>query len=472
MPYIPLSQSSKTPTGYVSLSQQKAISPPSRSGIPAALLAPYVAPLHQAAALVGDAKNIAKDTYQGALDIGERQLTGKQSLPESIVQLLGLGAKTAGNVVFGEPLRIASRFLPEAVKAPVKNAVSSVAKKAASIPIVKKGIDTAQKYAAENPGLAADLGAAGDIATVGLGATAAHEAAPAAERALKAGSESVSNLAERTAGPVSEHFAAKTAASEAEKTLEITRPVLTTAEKETALAANRGNTGGIFAKDAIVPSARDVERADVAHPFIAGTQDTNDAIAKVNEAIAAKSEVIKTGLKASGDPIFNKAQLRSYIAKFQQSPERQIILAGDDAAKKAYNGVLDTFMHVVDKYPKTVSGLLDARKEFDQIAEQGMKGVFGDGTVSARKQAILDIRRQANQYIEDQIPTGDAMKAVLHQQNLLYEARDNMAAKGAKNIGTSKAAQFLKAHPTATKIGASVVKGGIAVEAGKSLLGF
>ncbi len=416
--------------------------------------------LNQGPAIANDLRSVATDAIQGGRDIGERALGSTQQHPVSTaLQALGLGAKTAGDLVFGVPARAVERVLPDAVRKPAESLFSKGVSAVVNSAPVQAFMKKAGGFATAHPEAAANVGAAGNIAGTFLGAGAAHEAAPVIEDGIKAGAEGAAGVAEKALGPVSEHFAQQAAAKEAERTLALTSPVLSKAEKETALAAGRGTSGGMFTPDSIAPTARDIERADVAHPFIAGTQDPNQAITKINDAIAAKSDVIKTGLQQSGDPTVNRAQLRTYLSKFQDSPERQIILAGDPAAKKAYNGVLDTFMSVVNKQPKTVSGLLEARKQFDQIAKDGMKGVFDGGTVSARKQAILDIRRQANQYIEDQIPTGSAMKEVLHQQNLLYEAADNIAAKNAQNVGKTGVTQFLQAHPTATKVGASVMGG-------------
>ncbi len=142
-------------------------------------------------------------------------------------------------------------------------------------------------------------------------------------------------------------------------------------------------------------------------------------------------------------------------------------LAGDEAADKAYDGMLDVFMNVADKHPKNLAGLLGARKEFDQVAEAGLKGAFDEGTVTAKKQALRDIRREANNFIADQLPAGDAMRGVLHRQNLMYEAVDNMSDKIAPKIGTNaiqRVEKIIRKHPVisttaAAAGGAAALKG-------------
>jgi hypothetical protein len=420
--------------------------------------------LNQSEAIVNDMKTIGKDAAQTGRDIGERALGAqKQGIGSTILQGLGLGAKVAGEVAFGLPAKMIGRMVPDAQSAPIKAAAGKAVAAVVKTPRAQNVIGEARKFAADHPVAAANLGAAGNIAGTFLGAGTAKEASTLTQSGLKSSTKALAKVTTRNAE--------RAAANELTKTLELTRPVLNKAEKEAALAAGRGQTGSILKADTIVPDARDIERAAVVHDFIATARDENEAIQRINAIIATKSEVIKTGLKQSGDPIFNKSQLRSYIVKFAKSPERQVLLAGDDAAKRAYEGILDTFMRVVDKHPKNVSGLLNARKEFDRIAEAGMKNVFGDGVQSARKQAILDIRRLANEYIEDQIPVGDAMKAVLRQQTLLYEAAENIAARKARNVGTNRFTQFIKRHPTATKIGGAAVGGTVLGAAGRDLLG-
>lgn len=221
-------------------------------------------------------------------------------------------------------------------------------------------------------------------------------------------------------------------AREAERIVELTRPLQDTAEREAGLAAGRGQSGTFFKKPTIAPSARDIERAAVAQEAIGKIKDPNKAIQAINSDIGKKSGELVDLLKGN-NAIFNKAQFKTYVTRLKDSPDRQIILAGDDAANRAYDGVLDTFMSILDKHDKNLTGLLEARKEFDQVAERGMKGVFNsDATQTARKQAILDIRREANNYIADQLPSADPMRELLHKQNLLFEARDNIVAKEAR----------------------------------------
>jgi hypothetical protein len=364
----------------------------------------------------------------------------------------------AGTVKAGEAALRGAGDIAGAAFAPITQAVaplvSPVVKKLAELPGISQGLHHIQSWAERHPEASKDLGAIFNLATLGGGGAAEKTAIKTADGAIAAGKDAVLS----SKGAVSEYIAKKTSTDSIERTIELTRPTLNKAEKEAAVAAGQGKTGkGLFAKDTLEPTARDIERADVAHPFIAGAADENAAIEEINKAIGAKSEVIKTALDAH-PTIFNKKQVRSYIAKFQASPERQILLAGDEAAQKAYNGVLDTFMSVVDRKPKTLAGLLEARKEFDSIAEKSIKAIFADGgTITARKQAVLDIRRLANQYIEDALPEGDAMKEVLHQQNLLFEAAENIATKGAKKVGTSAATRAIqKVKPVLPLVGGGI----------------
>ena len=247
--------------------------------------------------------------------------------------------------------------------------------------------------------------------------------------------------------------------------VEITRPVLSKQEKKAALAAGQGEQSGILRTIDIQPSTRDLEVAKAAESVVSPSNSPIKNLSAINKEITASSQDLVKALERNNS-IFNTNQLRSYISSAADSAERQVLLAGDEGAQKAYKGVINTFMSVAAKHPKTLTGLLEARKEFDKIAEAGLKGVFGDGVMSARKQAIRDIRRKANEYIAEQLPAGDALKEVLRRQSLLFEARDNIADKTVEKVGTnivSRTVTTIKKHPVISTV-AGAAAGTAAVE--------
>jgi hypothetical protein len=322
--------------------------------------------------------------------------------------------------------------------------------------LASKGAGKYQEFKQAHPEAAGNIEALGNVARLGTEIYGAVEGVNQVADLAKAGANAGKNIATK--------FENTAADKSLKNVVELTRPVLNKKEKEIALAAGRGNENGFLKTLGIEASDRDLEVAQAAHSVINPSKSATQNISAINKEIAASSKDVITALERNNS-IFNTKQLRSYISSAAELPERQILLAGDELAQKAYKGVVNTFMSVVAKHPKNLKGLLAARKEFDAIAKAGLKGVFSDGVTTARKQAIRDIRMKANEYIAEQLPAGDALKEVLRRQSLLFEARDNIAEKTAENVGTNvitRATTAIKKHPiistaaTAGGVGATV----------------
>lgn len=161
----------------------------------------------QGQGLVSDAKGVYQDLKQGALDIGERQLTGQQNISESTLQVLGQGAKTASKVVFEEPLKILGRMLPQSAQDKIKQGGSAVLESVVNIPGVKEALSSIDKWAQENPGLAADAGVVGDIAGTFLGAGAAKEGGALAKEGLENAGKAVVGTGVKAGKEVAENVA-------------------------------------------------------------------------------------------------------------------------------------------------------------------------------------------------------------------------------------------------------------------------
>jgi hypothetical protein len=370
-------------------------------------------------------------------------------------QIIGQGFG-AGADVLGELRKtIYNNLVPKFVRDTVSNIGESVVENVGNATIAGEGTPTVSElitqlkdrykdFSQDNPEAAGNIEALGNIFRAASEVYGAGKSVQVATDVTKAGIKSAQHIVQTVQN--------KSAQNLTDDIVELTRPVLSKADKKAALAAGQGKQTGILRTIDIEPSARDLEVAEAAKSVINPSKSAVENIASLNKEIAVSANNLKKSL-ASNNAIFNTKQLRKYVSSAIDSAERQVLLAGDEAAEKAYKGVVNTFMSVVAKHPKNLTGLLAARKEFDRIAEKGLKGVFSEGVITARKQAIRDIRRKANEYIADQLPAGDAMREVLRRQSLLFDAVDNISDKTVENVGTNivtRTAKKIRQHPIAS----------------------
>jgi len=244
-------------------------------------------------------------------------------------------------------------------------------------------------------------------------------------------------------------------------------PILTKSQKEMAVASRRATPGGLLETPAIKASKHSAQVADavkgVVNPSKGYIQGAND----VFDAIGKEADALKTAIKAN-DKKYTVIQLKGALRKV----EKPLVLKGD--VESIYKDAETKFLEFANKQPRTASGLLQARKDFDQWIEQQVPKIFDDPKYSALHQALRDMRTQANEFIASKVPNADVQKSLL-KQSLMYEAKDNLAEKAVKEeLGStgiqSKLTQFAKKHPVVTA-GAQLLGAGAAYEKGKKILG-
>nr|AUN36863.1 hypothetical protein [uncultured bacterium] len=405
----------------------------------------------------GFLQRVKSDISKRQENINEISKNHSQSELSTNFQIIGQGfgagadtfaeaGKSIYKTVFPEFLRNLASKIGQRVVSEVSNATIAGEGTPKVSELVSKGAEKYNEFKQEHPELAGNIEAAGNIVRA---AGEVYGAGKSVDLALQAGKAGV-----QTGKQVINSFENKAAQNELDDVLQLTRATLNKQEKKAALTAGQGQQKGLLKTIDIQPSARDIEVAEAARTVVNPSKSAVQNISAINKEITASSQDVIKALERNNS-IFNTRQLRTYVSSAAESAERQILLAGDEAAQKAYRGVVNTFMSVVAKHPKTLKGLLAARKEFDRIAEAGLKGVFSEGVISARKQAIRDIRRRANEYIAEQLPAGDALKEVLLRQSLLFEARDNIADKTVEKVGTNivtRAASTIKKHPVVSTV--------------------
>lgn len=249
-----------------------------------------------------------------------------------------------------------------------------------------------------------------------------------------------------------------------EEALEVITPELSKLEKKQALQAGRGSVKGVLRKTVIEPSQRDIEIAKTVQGVVKPKANTVENIKLINNEIERVATQVEAGLK-SNNSIYNVGEFRNSLDVAKENS--RILFGSEGTLEKTYDAVRDEMVRQLGKQPKTLSGALKARKEFDKVINSKFPKLFAqEAGDDIRRNAVLDVRKTVNNFIADKLPEGDVFKEQLRAQNLMYDAIENISAKGAKEVGTNpimRTTKKLLKNPI-VKYGAPALGGGAAVK--------
>lgn len=230
------------------------------------------------------------------------------------------------------------------------------------------------------------------------------------------------------------------------KAVKLLEPLMSTAEKTAAIKQGRGVAPTLFGGLEINPSSFEKQVAETAAPYIDYSVSHVDNVANLNKGIETEAEALKAQI-AGKDPIFNRNQLRKKLMDMEVGPQ----VASDPVIAKNQELAIDKYLEFLENEKNNISGALEARKKFDSWLLDNYPNLYTSERLSPLKQSFKNIRNGVNDFIAEKLPDV-AFKDSLKKQSLLYEARDVLAEKAVKDSG-SKIKQFIKAHPTAAKVG-------------------
>lgn len=369
---------------------------------------------------------------------------GKQGNLSFGLQVGGQLAGAVGDVV-SEGLTSAYRTVaPESVE----QGVAELGNKIGQSRTVQDIYNRYQGFKENNPSLARNIEAVGNIASIVPIGKGAGLAAGAIERVAPKTAARLGSLGIRSA----EQQALRASEEALESALRVTRPTLTTLEKQAAISGGRGVVEGGAIK--IAASAKDRAVAEAVKDIVKEGLNPVDNVAAIRTGIAQESiEVGQELLRHDG--IFNENQLRSVLAKAKEGS--RVVFGTDKTLESAYDAVVDEMIRVSQRYPKKLSGLWNARSEFDDIMDAKFKDAFGDAGDNVRRNALQDVRRAVNDYIADRLPQGNTYKARLKKLTNMYEAKDRIALTAAKVVDKTRLQKIFNAlsrNPAVTALAA------------------
>ena len=359
----------------------------------------------------------------------ERQAAGEQSVVSSGFQLAGQTVG-AGLDIVGAGIMGLARMAPESVKEAVGSAGAAFLETApaqAGIEALQAGGEVWSKFEEENPAIAANLSALGNIASVipaGRGAQGAASLAGRAGQPLqRIGDDLILDAAKRKALNV-EDFTQGLVQAEARTSRQLEKVVGRMEEPQ-------GAFGRFFGARTITPDASEVAMAQAAR---------NVPGVDANKTLLANYQAIDTHISKLSDDLVLAAQAKN-VAVPRQEHIASIRRALDDVMdnpniggvsdiQKPVSRIFEKYISFIEANPSNPAGILAARKQFDAWARKNKLTSTGNiERDSANTAAWLQARHASNQIFKGIVDGADES---LSTQSNLIRSLDNIAPKVAR----------------------------------------
>lgn len=238
-----------------------------------------------------------------------------------------------------------------------------------------------------------------------------------------------------------------------------------TAEKSPELVKK----GGILTKGKLLPSKSEQALAETARS-IKGFGETDDIVQNMNLArsqIETDAQALRASLQSNTAALPRK-EISSAISKAQQ--EAVSAFGNEQTAVRQYQGIVNMWKKVSEKFPGTNVGQWDARIAFDQELERQFgKKVFDPTLERPIHAAVKAVREAANETIEKASRgAGRSFVAELKKMSQMYQILENMKTKVGQDTLKSGAQKFLESR--SGRAAAGVAAGAAAVPLGVNLL--
>lgn len=429
-----------------------------------------VAGLSTNSAPQGFLTNVGNDLSSRTKDLGNAvadSFSGKINPLSGVIQGAGALAGGVSDIVTEGAKGLYNGLVPDAIRNPINQAVGGVAGAIGATPAAQSAGQGIAQFQQDHPELSKDISSAFDIASVfpmfkgaQLAARATEEAIPAATRAIAATNGIAGDIAK------------KRLVSEA---LEVVSPKETAAVVKKGLKAGRGTSGGFSGTVGLEADAKTIKAAEAAAGIVRKGWTVDKNANAVLDEIGNTANQLKSELKNMDvTPIVSQDELHGVMQNAMKLIGENPTMVGD--AEESARRILTKFKEFLPKEQDiTASDILDARKKLDSWmgSQTGGGTVFNPAYENAKSIALRAIRQEANRLVASKAP-GVSVKEMLARQSSLYDALDNLTAKGAKEVGTSRWNRFGQRHPTIkglVKLGATSAATGLGFTEAQHFLG-
>lgn len=234
--------------------------------------------------------------------------------------------------------------------------------------------------------------------------------------------------------------------------LEVVAPKETAKVLQNAMKQGRTETKGLFRSVEMTPDDRTIRSAKAIEDLVktgkVSVKNTASQNANaVYESIGSEADTLVKQLKSMDvTPILQQGELEALFAKASREIGENPTMVGNAGETSAR--IFTKFKSFLPQKGDIDAGdLLAARKKLDAwVRSQKGDKVFDPGTENAMSTALRAIRQEANDLIAAKAPDV-AVKESLAKQSAMYDALENIASKGFKEVGTTGPGRFLQRHP-------------------------
>jgi hypothetical protein len=358
--------------------------------------------------------------------------SGLQTPAEGALQLTGkVGAGLALDAI-GEGLVSTARGLSNITPDFIEEPLADFAKEQFTIfmdqPLMQMGLEALKTggdkwgaWSANNPRAARNIESVVDIGLI---------AAPIKGKPKVATSPSV---LEKGAAALETKAVEQVSSTRQDFLTQLVRPKQTPSVKLSQ--AGRTTEEGIFRNKVIAPSAEEIKIAQ-SIDGIKGVSPRNTLTGNRNiiEAeIGVEAGILKESLKDS-PYIFATKEIDDAFAIATKNLESAPLIVGD--AAKVGERLIAKAKEIVAKNPKTSSGLLRSRQEFDRYVRSQKPKAFDEALDNALTTSVREVRTTLNNLVIQKNPSKKVKESLSRQSNL-YSAIDNISTKAAAELNNA-----------------------------------
>lgn len=372
---------------------------------------------------------------QKAADLWKQSLSGELNPAMAGTQILAQGVNAAFALP-GETAASAFNALPQSITQPIKQGVSSVATPIANAPhALAQMADKTQvgraigDYLANMPGADKTLGQIGDTAKAAANIALS---VPAGKGFKAVASEGVSPVLTGVGSALEKSGQKAAQSKKMEFISDLIMPKATPGVREDLVG--RTKEVGLNRKKVVQLTPQEQEIADTVSQ-IPGVKKSNSLQGNANAIQNANLDEAQSLINKlqKNDVEIPSENIAAGFSKVADELSKNPYLSGVDASKSAKT-VVSNAMEFVQKNPRTASGLLQARKDFDAWVKAQKPNIFdaADAPVSV---AVRQVRQAINDMVDGAVPDAH-VKDSLRKQSNLYRAHENIATKAKDEAAT------------------------------------
>ena len=359
-----------------------------------------------------------------AEEITDAVSSGEQSFAEGILQIAGKVGVGGVFDLIGEGIVSGFRALPDFVEKPIRNAATSFLETEvgkSGLNAVQSGSEVYKEWKSNNPRAARNLESIVDIGLLLFPVKAKAPAKPTiagklGEGAIVSGEEA-------------------RALSKEKFIKDLISPQKTTAVRESEVARTI-ETGGLLKQKEVLPSISEKGIAEEVSKIteISQSKTLQGNFNIINKNVSELAKKLESDIKAK-DFVYPRQRLLAELDGAKVRLSENPLIVGD--AERVAEKLLEGFKRFINEEPGKGSGILSARKKFDNwIKQQKGTNVFDPKNENALTTAIREVRQTANKFLIENAKNVDVEESLLRQTRL-FRALDNLTPKAANEASNA-----------------------------------